>query len=109
MRIGVDATCWSNRRGYGRYTRALLTALLELDKQNHYKFFVDHDSEEFPLPSGAEVRRVATKVPTIQAAGADSRRSLPDLWAVAQAIRKGNVEVIFFPSEYTYVPVISKT
>jgi len=109
MRIGVDATCWSNRRGYGRYTRALLTALLELDKQNHYTFFTDYESEEFPLPSGAEVCRIATTVPTIQAAGADSRRSLRDLWAVAQAIRRANVEVIFFPSEYTYVPVLTKT
>src|SRR5271165_2164633 len=109
MRIGVDATCWPNRRGYGRYTRALLTALLELDKQNHYIFFADYESEEFPLPPGAEVCRIATKVPTIQAAGADSRRSLADLWAVAQAIRRAKAEVIFFPSEYTYVPVITGT
>ena len=52
MRIGVDATSWSNRRGYGRYTRALLTALLELDQHNHYTFFVDYESDEFPLPQG---------------------------------------------------------
>jgi len=109
MRIGVDVTCWSNRRGYGRYTRALLTALLESDNENHYTFFADYESEEFPLPSGVEVSRIATTVPTIQAAGADTRRSLHDLWAVAQAIRRANVEVIFFPSEYTYVPVITKT
>jgi len=109
MRVGVDATCWGNRRGYGRFTRALLTALLELDRQNHYVFFVDSESEEFPLPPGAEVSRIATSVPTIQAAGADSRRSLPDLWAVAQAIRGADTDVIFFPSEYTYVPVITKT
>jgi glycosyltransferase involved in cell wall biosynthesis len=109
MRVGVDATCWGNRRGYGRFTRALLTALLELDQQNQYIFFMDSESNEFPLPPRAEVCRVATKVPTIQAAGADSRRSLPDLWAVAQAIRKARVDVIFFPSEYTYVPVITRT
>ncbi len=109
MRVGVDATCWSNRRGYGRYTRALLTALLELDQQNHYTFFADYESEEFPLPSGVEICRIATKVPTIQAAGADSRRSVADLWAVAQAIRGANADVIFFPSEYTYVPVITRT
>jgi glycosyltransferase involved in cell wall biosynthesis len=109
MRVGVDATCWSNRRGYGRYTRALLTALLELDQQNHYTFFADYESEEFPLPSGVELFRIATKVPTIQAAGADSRRSVADLWAVAQAIRQANTDVIFFPSEYTYVPVITRT
>jgi glycosyltransferase involved in cell wall biosynthesis len=109
MRVGVDATSWGNRRGYGRFTRALLTALLELDKQNEYIFFIDSESNEFPLPPRTEVCRVATKVPTIQAAGADSRRSLPDLWAVSQAIRRANVDVIFFPSEYTYVPVITRT
>ena len=109
MRVAVDATCWGNRRGYGRFTRALLTALLDLDQENQYRFFVDSESEEFPLPPRAEVCRVATKVPTLQAAGADSRRSVPDLWSVAQAIRRSNANVIFFPSEYTYVPVITST
>ena len=27
MRIAVDATCWHNRRGYGRHARALLMAI----------------------------------------------------------------------------------
>ena len=109
MRVGVDATCWANRRGYGRFTRALLSALVELDRQNHYTFFIDYESDEFPLPPGVEVCRIATTVPTIQAAGADSRRSMSDLWAVAQAIRRADTDVIFFPSEYTYVPVITST
>jgi glycosyltransferase involved in cell wall biosynthesis len=105
MRIGVDATTWSNRRGYGRYTRGLLTAALELDQRNQYTFFVDDESEEFPLPSGVEIRRVATKVPTIRAAAADSRRSLLDLWAVAQAVRRAHVDLIYFPTDYSYVPL----
>jgi len=109
MRVAVDATCWGNRRGYGRFTRALLTALLELDQQDEYTFFVDSESPEFPLPARAAVCRVATKVPTMEAAGADSRRSVPDLWVVAQAIRSAKADVIFFPSEYTYVPVITST
>jgi glycosyltransferase involved in cell wall biosynthesis len=104
MRIGVDATCWSNRRGYGRFARALLTAVLELDRGNHYTLFVDHESEEFPLPAGVEICRVATKVPTIKAASADSSRSLSDLWAVATAVRKAHVDLIYFPTDYSYVP-----
>ena len=104
MRIGVDATSWVNRRGYGRYTRALLTAALELDQHNQYTFFVDCESEEFPLPTGVEVCRVATKTPTIKAAGADSRRSVLDLWAVANAIRRARVDVVYFPTDYSYVP-----
>ena len=107
MQIGVDATGWSNGRGYGRFTRALLTALLDIDRENHYVFFVDHETQEFPLPSAAEIRRIATKTPTIQAAGADTSRSLSDLWAVARVMRGSSVDLIFFPSEYSYVPLFT--
>jgi glycosyltransferase involved in cell wall biosynthesis len=107
MRIGIDATCWANRRGYGRFTRALLTALLDLDHDNHYIFFVDHESEEFPLPSSVEICRVVTKVPTLQAAGADTRRSLSDLLAVARVMRRAPVDLIYFPSEFSYVPLFT--
>jgi glycosyltransferase involved in cell wall biosynthesis len=104
MRVGVDATCWSNRRGYGRFTRAVLTALLEVDHDNHYTFFTDYESEEFPLPSGVEVSRVGTKTPTIKAAGADSSRSLSDLWKVARAFRSAPIDLLYFPTDYSYVP-----
>ncbi len=105
MRIGVDATTWSNRRGYGRFTRALLAAVLELDQRNQYTFFVDDGSEEFPLPAGAKICHVATRVPTIRAAGADSRRSLSDMWAVARAVRRAKVDLIYFPTDYSYIPL----
>jgi hypothetical protein len=39
MRIGVDATCWDNNRGYGRHSRALLRALVRLDQANRYTCF----------------------------------------------------------------------
>jgi len=104
MRIGVDATSWSNRRGYGRYTRALMAAVLELDQHNQYTLFVDSDSDEFPLPSGVEICRVSTSTPTIKAAGADSRRSVADMWAVASAIRRARVDLVYFPTDYTYIP-----
>ncbi len=107
MRIGVDAACWSNRRGYGRFTRALLTATLSLDRKNHYVFFVDHDPKEFPLPAGVEVVRVAATVPAVQAAAADGRRSLKDVWAMSRAIGKQKLDLIFFPSVYSYVPLWS--
>jgi len=104
MRVGVDATSWSNRRGYGRFTRALLSEVLKIDRQNQYTFFVDNESEEFPLPPGADVWRVATNVPTVQAASADSSRSLVDLWQVARAFRRAPIDLLYFPTDYTYVP-----
>ena len=41
LHIGVDGNCWANRRGYGRYTRELLTTLLAVDRRNRYSFFLD--------------------------------------------------------------------
>jgi glycosyltransferase involved in cell wall biosynthesis len=104
MRVGVDATSWSNRRGYGRFTRALLSEVLKIDRENHYTFFVDQECEEFPLPTGAEVCRIATSVPTVQAASADGSRSLFDLWQVALAFRRAPIDLLYFPTDYTYVP-----
>ena len=104
MRIGVDATSWSNRRGYGRFTRALLSEVLKIDQKHQYTFFVDNESEEFPLPQGVDVWRVATKVPTVEAASADGSRSLWDLWRVARAFRRAPIDLLYFPTDYTYVP-----
>jgi glycosyltransferase involved in cell wall biosynthesis len=108
MRIAVDATCWSNRRGYGRFTRALMRAVVSVDRRNHYTLFTDDDTNEFPLPQEVEEIRVRTGVPTVKAAGADGRRSLKDLWAVRRAIDGQKVDLIFFPSIYSYVPLTSR-
>ena len=36
MRIGIDGGCWLNRRGYGRYTRGVLSALARQDGDDEY-------------------------------------------------------------------------
>lgn len=108
MRIGVDATCWSVRRGYGRFARALLTAALAVDPESEYIFFTDGETEEFPLPDGrAEIVRVRCGVPTTKAAAADGRRALSDMWSLSRAISKRKLDVFFFPSVYSYVPITS--
>lgn len=108
MRIGVDATCWANRRGYGRFTRALLAAVLELDHWNEYLFFVDSDSAKLGLPDNIQIARVGAEVPTVRAAAANGRRSLHDLWATSRAISRRALDLIFFPSVYSYVPLSSR-
>ncbi len=109
MHIGVDATCWTNRRGYGRVARALLTAALETDPDNHYVFFTDDRAAEFPFPAGAEVIPVRARVPTVRAAGADGYRSPRDMWAMSRAISSTPLDLIFFPSIYSYVPLTTRT
>ena len=41
MRIGVDATCWWNQRGFGRFTRELLKAMFDQPAAHQYCVFVD--------------------------------------------------------------------
>src|SRR5438093_732201 len=75
MRVGVDATCWHNNRGYGRHARALLSALVRVDTENHYTFFLDAAEGLEALPVSAEVRLVRAGVPTAVAASAAGHRS----------------------------------
>lgn len=44
MRIGIDATCWWNRRGFGRFTRELLKAMFNSPKDHEFYLFVDRKS-----------------------------------------------------------------
>ena len=108
MRIGVDATCWSNRRGYGRFARCLLNAVLQLDRSNQYVFFSDDDSPEFPYPQSIELVRIRTEVPTVKAAAAHGHRRLKDMWGLSRAISNAGLDLVFFPSIYSYVPLASK-
>ena len=108
MRIGVDATCWQNSRGYGRHARALLRSLIRLDQTNHYVLFIDSQELAEPLPEGAEVRLLAAKSPTAVAAAADGRRSLRDMWQISRAMSGADLEVLLFPTIYSFVPTFCK-
>ncbi len=108
MRLGVDATGWSNKRGYGRFTRGLLHAVVALDRKNSYVLFVDSDEQLFELPRGVEVVSVPTRVPAVQAASARGRRSLRDLWMIGWMVAQQRLDAVFFPSVYTFFPIPSR-
>jgi glycosyltransferase involved in cell wall biosynthesis len=111
MRVGIDATCWLNRRGYGRYARGLLSAVLADPGGHDFVLFVDNHTQvnnEFPLPKEAEVVVVDTGSAPSEAASAAERRSLRDMWAMSAAVSQTPMDVMFFPSTYTYYPVRTK-
>jgi glycosyltransferase involved in cell wall biosynthesis len=108
MHIGVDATCWQNTRGYGRHGRALLRALLQLDANNRYTFFLDSPDDSEPLPPAAEVVRVRSAAPTAVAAAADSHRSIRDMWRMSRAMSNPGIDLLLFPTVYSYVPAFSR-
>jgi glycosyltransferase involved in cell wall biosynthesis len=107
MRIAVDATCWHNRRGYGRHARALLRALVELDRENQYTLFLDSVEEAEPTPPECEVRVLRSSVPTFLAASADGHRSLTDMGRMSRALSSSEFDLVLFPTIYSYVPVFS--
>ena len=107
MRIGVDATSWVNRRGYGRFARNALPRLVELDAGNEYVFYIDADSApEAGLPEGGCERRVTLGERPARAAAAGSNRSPRDLLRLVRAARRDALDAFVFPSVYTYYPVV---
>jgi len=108
MRVGIDATCWSNRRGYGRFTRGLIKALLEVNTNHEFILFVDGQTyAQSQLPPGATCVVVPTTQAPTEAASASGRRSLHDLWAMMTAVARCPLDALFFPSVYTYFPVLT--
>ncbi|MBI1789554.1 MAG: glycosyltransferase family 4 protein [Acidobacteria bacterium] len=108
MRIGVDATCWQNARGYGRHARALLSTLARKDSANRYTFFFDSTENTEGVPAEVERRVVRASTPATVAASGDGSRSLPDMWRMSRALSGGDFDVLLFPTIYTYVPVWSR-
>jgi glycosyltransferase involved in cell wall biosynthesis len=108
MRIAVDATCWHNRRGYGRHARALLRALVRLDSGSRYTLFLDSTESAEPTPQECEIRVLEASVPTVQAASAAGRRSLSDMWRMSRALSSSEFDIVLFPTIYSYVPVWSR-
>ncbi|MFQ5739070.1 MAG: glycosyltransferase family 4 protein [Acidobacteriota bacterium] len=107
MKIGVDATCWSNRRGFGRLARELLSALLRRDRVNHYSFLVDQQSyAECRFPEAVRPIIVPTRQAPGQAASATSRRSLGDLFRMSRAAT--GFDLFFFPAVYGYFPLLPR-
>ena len=108
MRIGVDATCWHNRRGYGRHARALLRALTRLDSSNQYTLFLDSTEAAEPMPEECEVRMLKPATPTVLAASANGHRSAADMWRMSRALSAAEFDMLLFPTIYSYVPIFGR-
>lgn len=107
MRIGVDATCWTNPRGYGRFTRELIPAMAALAREDTFVCFVDQRAAEgfdVRLPN-VEMRLVPLdQSPTVAASG-DGYRSPRDVLRLTWAVQRTPLDVFFSPTVYTYFPL----
>ena len=107
MRIGVDACCWANARGYGRFTRELLRAMVEHAPDDEFVFFVDREAlESLDLQAdNVRVELVHLSESPVDAASANRNRRLRDLLRLADSVRRERPDVFFSPSVYSYFPL----
>jgi glycosyltransferase involved in cell wall biosynthesis len=107
MIIGVDATCWANGRGYGRFARELMHAMTRQAPDDTFVCFGDRralDRWPDPPPNARFVEVRLTESPTV-AASADSSRSVSDMLRLTRAVSRERLDVFFSPSVYTYFPL----
>jgi glycosyltransferase involved in cell wall biosynthesis len=108
LHVGVDATCWMLRRGFGRHARCLLGALVAVDHRNKYTFFVDSPEAGKSLPANVSAHVVGTAAPTIVAASAAGHRRFRDIAAMSRALSNTELDVVLFPNLYSFVPTFGR-
>jgi glycosyltransferase involved in cell wall biosynthesis len=84
MRVGIDATSFANKRGYGRFARGAVTRLVELDPQTTY----------VPFGEGAT------------APAAHASRPIGEVFRLTSSASRSRLDAFLFPSVYTYFPVL---
>ena len=111
MKIAIDARLFGPRgAGIGKYSEKLIENLQKIDHKNDYRFFVDKETSMGNVfPDGVEVVVVDTDVSPTQAASASGRRSIGDLWAMTRKVWQYDLDLFFFPTHYTYFPILNRT
>ena len=105
--VGVDVTCWANGRGYGRFTRELLGAMVTAAPTWTFIYFADPLSASRITAVAPNVRvvTVAQSVAPTEAAAADGSRSPLDMLRLTRAVWKERLDAFFSPTVYSYFPL----
>ena len=107
IQVGVDASCWNNNRGYGRFTRELVGALVKRESRFQYSLIFDQ-SPKFEVPDGAKKIVVGTARSMAEASSGSQSRSLRFLLRMAATVRAENLGLFFFPAVYSYFPLFAR-
>ena len=103
MRILIDGGCWTNARGYGRFTRELLAALARAPRHEYVVLLEEQARKDFALPHATAFVKLSQGVS--EAATSSGRRSVRDLLAMSSAAARQRADAVFFPSVYSYFPL----
>lgn len=103
--IGIDGGTWSNRRGYGRFLRELLPPLVRLRPEWRFTVFLDQPQADTTAAPNLKWITAHTGRAVSEAASADSARLATDLLRMSQAVNRVKLDLLFFPTVYSYFPV----
>ncbi len=101
MRIGIDVSTWHNSRGFGRFTRELVAAMLAAPGAHEFVLLCDEADPELPAVEQVPVRPGRR---AIDAAVADGRRSVADLLRFTHAAHRSRLDMLFYPAVYSWFP-----
>jgi glycosyltransferase involved in cell wall biosynthesis len=105
LTIGVDATTWWNRRGFGRFTRGQLGAMLAEPRNHRFVLFVDQEPVEEMLRPHIDVVRVKASATVTESAVAEGSRNINDILAFRGASFSRRLDVFWFPAVYSWYPI----
>ncbi|HET9052391.1 MAG TPA: glycosyltransferase family 1 protein [Candidatus Dormibacteraeota bacterium] len=106
LRVGVDGSCWSNRRGFGRFTRSLVPAMVAHGRHDYVLVIDEASLAGADVPEGMEVVPVRVSERPAEAASVDGSRRVGDVVSMSRAVRGARCDVVFFPATYSYFPVL---
>lgn len=104
MRIGIDGTTWWNQRGFGRYTRLLLTHMFAAGTDHEFVLFIDRAPTTEMLRANIRIVQVETAATVTEAAVADRSRAVVDLLRFRKAVAAQSLDVMYFPAVYSWYP-----
>ena len=104
----MDATCWANERGYGRFARELMRHLVLAAPQHEFVCIGDRAAFAALTLAAPNVSHVEVRQGTapMTAAAADGYRSPADMWRLTRAVARSSSDVFFSPSVYSYFPIL---
>ena len=106
-RVVVDGACWSNPRGFGRFTRELVGGLARRNEGFRYTLVLEASAPRWPVPEEIDVVE-AELGPTGEAVAAGGARGLSHLLRMGRAIAAQQPDLVFFPASYSWVPVLTR-
>ncbi len=104
IHIAVDATPWDNERGFGRFTRNLITALAARDSGFRYTLLFDQEPVR-PVPDGVETLVAGSELSMSEASSGARARGGADLLTMAKSARRIDCDAFFYPAVYSYFPL----